>query len=28
LVVEMDAYVASLLEHLMEAAYEGSRRFR
>ena len=28
LVVEMDAYVTSLLEHLMEAAYEGSRRFR
>ena len=28
LVVEMDTYVASLLEHLMEAAYEGSPRFR
>jgi len=27
-VVEMDAYVASLLEHLMEAACEGSSRFR
>jgi len=28
LVVEMDVYLASLLEHLMEAAYEGSSRFR
>ena len=28
LVVEMDTYLASLLEHLMEAAYEGSPRFR
>ena len=27
-VVEMDTYLASLLEHLMEAAYEGSPRFR
>jgi hypothetical protein len=27
-VVEMDLYLASLREHLMEAAYEGSPRFR
>jgi len=27
-VVEMDTYLASLLENLMEAAYEGSSRFR
>jgi hypothetical protein len=28
LVAEMDTYLASLREHLMEAAYEGSPRFR
>jgi hypothetical protein len=28
LVVEMDTYLASLREHLMEAAYQGSPRFR
>jgi anti-sigma factor RsiW len=28
LVVEMDTYRASLREHLLEAAYEGSPRFR
>ena len=27
-VEEMDAYVASLREHLMETACQGSRRFR
>jgi hypothetical protein len=27
-VVEMDTYLASLREHLLEAAYEGSPRFR
>lgn len=27
-VAEMDLYLASLREHLLEAAYEGSPRFR
>jgi hypothetical protein len=28
LVVEMDTYLTSLREHLIEAAYQGSPRFR